>query len=76
MFYHVHKISNICLQKTLFLLLSLWYTIDRKREGNKQMKWRIFGQGLKDLIIIANSFDKALTIARKINSNYNGGQRI
>ena len=40
------------------------------------MKWKIFGQNLKDLIIIANSFDEALAIARKTNSNYNGGQRI
>ena len=40
------------------------------------MKWKIFGQGLKNLVVTANSFDEALAIARKINSNYNGGQRI
>ena len=40
------------------------------------MQWKIFGQGLKDLIVTANNFDEALAIARKCNSNYNGGQRI
>ena len=40
------------------------------------MKWKITGQGLKDLIIISDSFDEAIAIARKINPNYNGGQRI
>ena len=40
------------------------------------MKWRIFGYGLKDLIIIAYSFDEALAKAREINDNYIGGQRI
>ena len=40
------------------------------------MKWRIFGYGFKDLIIIADSFDEALAKAREINDDYIGGQRI
>ena len=40
------------------------------------MKWKIFGQGLKDLIVTANNFDEALAMARKFNPNYKGGQRI
>ncbi len=46
------------------------------QKGYKKMKWKITGQGLKDLIIIANSFDEVIAMARKINPNYNGGQRI
>ena len=49
---------------------------NKTAKGKRKMKWRIFGQGLKDLVVTANSFDEALAIARKINSNYNGGQRI
>ena len=48
----------------------------KPRKEREKMKWKIFGQGLKDLRIIANSFDEALAMARRINSNYNGGQRI
>ena len=48
----------------------------QNRERKNKMKWRIFGQSLKDLIVTANSFDEALAIARKCNPNYNGGQRI
>ena len=48
----------------------------QNRERERKMKWKIFGQGLKDLVVTANSFDEALAIARKINSNYNRGQRI
>lgn len=39
------------------------------------MKWRMFGYKLKDLIVEADSFDKALAKAREINDNYIGGQR-
>ena len=46
-----------------------------EREGNN-MKWRIFGYGLKDLIIEEDSFDESLAKAREINDNYIGGQRI
>lgn len=40
------------------------------------MKWRMFGYKLKDLIIIADSFDEALAKAREIDDNYIGGQMI
>ena len=41
-----------------------------------EMKWRMSGIGLDDVIITAESFDEALAKARKINRNYSGGQRI
>lgn len=41
-----------------------------------KMKWRMYGIGLDDVIITADSFDEALAKARKINRNYSGGQRI
>ena len=46
-----------------------------EREG-MEMKWRMYGIGLDDVIITAESFDEALAKARKINRNYSGGQRI
>ena len=46
-----------------------------EREGNN-MKWRMYGIGLDDVIITADSFDEALAKAREINDNYIGGKRI
>jgi hypothetical protein len=39
-------------------------------------RWKIGGTHLKDLFIIAESFDNALTEARKINNNYCSGQVV
>lgn len=40
------------------------------------MKWKIWGNGyeLPELIIEADSFDEALSQARRVDSKYNGGQ--
>lgn len=39
-------------------------------------KWKIMGRNLKDLYIMADSFDSAIAEARKINRNYSGGQVV
>ena len=42
-------------------------------------KWLIFGidgQCSQDIIVIAESFDEALKVARKIDSRYVGGYMI
>ena len=36
--------------------------------------WKIWGPGLKVLVIEADSFDEALKEARKIDLGYNAGQ--
>ena len=38
--------------------------------------WKIWGIGLQALFIKANSFDEAITEARKTNKNYNAGQVV
>ena len=38
--------------------------------------WKIWGTGLQPLFIKADSFDKAITEARKTNKNYNTGQLV
>lgn len=38
--------------------------------------WKISGKNLKDLFIEAESYDEALTKARKINRNYTYGQIV
>ena len=44
------------------------------RKGDMIMIWIIKGRDLPTLEIIADSFDKALEIARKDNKNYVSGQ--
>lgn len=38
--------------------------------------WKISGINLKNLYVVADCFDDALAMARKINRNYDGGQVV
>lgn len=38
------------------------------------LRWKVFGSGVPDAYVYAESFDEALEKARKQDPRYNGGQ--
>lgn len=76
MFHHVHKISDICLQKKLFLFLSLWYTIDRKKGNGNPKNKTAKGKKKMKKYIITNEIMENLEEVVTVHKNIGGGAYI